>query len=180
MNTDRLTIETPRLILRPPRLADFDGWARLMADPQAAQFIGGAQPREMAWRTFMVMAGSWSLQGFAMFSVIEKSSGRWIGRVGPWRPLGWPGPEVGWALARDCWNKGYATEAARAATGWAFENLGWTEVIHVIAPDNPASQSVARKLGSYNRGPGILPVPLQDARVDIWGQTRSEWVAGSR
>jgi len=179
MSLDQPSLETPRLLLRPPRMEDFEGWAKLMADPQAAQFIGGAQPREMAWRTFMVMAGSWSLQGYAMFSVIEKSTRRWVGRVGPWMPPGWPGPEVGWAVARDSWNRGYATEAASAATDWAFENLGWAEVIHVIAPDNQASQAVARKLGSYNRGSGSLPAPLQDARVDIWGQTRSEWLARS-
>ena len=47
----------------------------------------------------MTMIGSWHATGFAMFSVIEKSSGRWVGRLGPWMPEGWPGPEVGWAIA---------------------------------------------------------------------------------
>jgi RimJ/RimL family protein N-acetyltransferase len=110
-----------------------------------------------------------------MFSVIEKSSGRWVGRLGPWQPEGWPGTEIGWAIARECWGRGYAPEGAAAATDWAFDNLGWTNVIHSIAPANAASQAVARKLGSRNLGPGKLPAPYHDALVDIWGQSLDEW-----
>jgi len=168
-------IETDRLILRPPRIEDFEGWATLMADAENARHIGGPQPRAVAWRGFLAMAGAWAIQGFGMFSVIEKSSGRWIGRLGPWRPEGWPGTEVGWGLLRDAWGKGYATEGSVAAIDWAFSQLGWTEVIHTIAPDNAASQSVARRLGSSLIGPGRLPEPFQDLPVDIWGQSREVW-----
>jgi RimJ/RimL family protein N-acetyltransferase len=115
-----------------------------------------------------------------MFSVIEKSSGRWVGRLGPWMPEGWPGPEVGWAISRECWGRGYATEGAIASTNWAFDHLGWDRVIHSIDPANLASQVVARKIGSRNLGPGSLPAPFQDARVDIWGQSRDEWWARHR
>jgi RimJ/RimL family protein N-acetyltransferase len=60
---------------------------------------------------------------------------------------------------------------------WAFEVLGWTDIIHSIAPTNAASQAVAQRLGSRNRGPGKLPQPLDAHDIDIWGQTREEWVA---
>ena len=66
------------------------------------------------------MAGAWAIQGFAMFSVIEKVSGRWIGRIGPWQPEGWPGTEIGWGIVRDRCGFGYATEAAAATIDWAF------------------------------------------------------------
>ncbi len=172
-----LCIDTPRLLLRPPRMEDFDGWAGMMADAEGSRFISGPQPRSVAWRGFMAVAGCWALQGFCLFSVIEKSSGRWIGRLGPLMPEGWPGPEVGWALVRDVWHQGYATEGVTAAMNWVFDHLGWTEVIHVIAPENHASQALARKIGSHYRAPGQLPPPAQDVRVDIWGQTRAEWIA---
>jgi RimJ/RimL family protein N-acetyltransferase len=170
-----LRLETPRLTLRPPRLEDFEPWAELIDDPVAARFIGGRQPRNIAWRSAMAVAGAWYLQGFAMFSVLEKPSGRWVGRVGPWMPEGWPGTEVGWMIVPACWGRGYAVEAAAAAIDWAFERLGWDDVIHVIDPDNVASQRVAMKLGSQNRGPGRLPPPYEGQTVDIWGQTRAEW-----
>lgn len=172
-----IRIETPRLILRPPRVEDLDAWAEMMTDEIAAKFIGGVMPRSVTWRGLMTMIGSWHAMGFAMFSVIEKSSGRWVGRLGPWMPEGWPGPEVGWAISRDCWGRGYASEGATAAADWAFDNLGWTNMIHSIAPDNVASQAVAKKLGSRNLGRGKLPAPFQDSVIDIWGQSREEWRA---
>jgi RimJ/RimL family protein N-acetyltransferase len=172
-----IQIETSRLILRLPALQDLDPWAEMMTDEETAKFIGGVMARSVTWRALMTLIGSWHANGFAMFSVIEKSSGRWVGRLGPWMPDGWPGTEVGWAIVRDCWGKGYATEGAIAATDWAFDNLGWTDVIHSIAPANIASQQVARRLGSRNRGRGALPAPFQDSVIDIWGQSREEWRA---
>ena len=180
MNVATLQLETPRLLLRPTRSEDFEGWAAFMADPESARFVGGVQPRPVAWRGFLTMAGAWEIQGYAMFSVIEKASGRWIGRIGPWQPEGWPGTEVGWGIVRDRCGLGYATEAATAAIDWAFAELGWTDVIHTIDVENLASQQVARKLGSRNRGRGQLPEPYQHIVIDVWGQTREEWLARRR
>ena len=177
---DGLQIETPRLLLRLPQLEDLDPWAEMMADAEATRFIGGATPRSVTWRGLMTVIGAWHATGFAMFSVCEQSTGRWVGRLGPWMPEGWPGTEVGWAIVRDCWGKGYATEGAAVATDWAFDHLGWESVIHGIDPANIASQAVARKLGSRNLGPGVLPPPHHESRVDLWGQSRDEWRARRR
>lgn len=171
------TLETERLILRPPRREDFDGFVGLMSDPEAARYIGGVQPPAAVWRGVMAMAGAWTLEGFAMFSVIEKSSGRWIGRLGPWSPHGWPGTEVGWALISEAQGKGYALEGSSAAIDWAFNALGWEEVIHTIAPENRASRKLAQRLGSTLRGPGQLPAPFESFEVDVWGQSRDAWQA---
>lgn len=169
------TLETERLILRPPAREDLDPWTAFMADDEAARFIGGVMGRPVVWRYIATMAGAWALHGFAMFSVIEKATGQWVGRIGPWRPEGWPGPEVGWGLVRDRWGRGYACEGATATIDWAFDHLGWTEVIHTIAPSNLASAAVAARLGSVNRGPGRLPPPMDTEVIEIWGQTREAW-----
>jgi len=99
----------------------------------------------------MTMIGARHANSFAMFSVCEKATGRWVGRLGPWMPEGWPGTEVGWAIVRDCWGRGYATEGAEAATDWAFDHLGWSRVIHSIDPANVASQAVARRTSVPDR-----------------------------
>jgi RimJ/RimL family protein N-acetyltransferase len=171
------TLETARLILRPTAEEDLDGWAGMMADPEASRFIGGVQERPTAWRGMASMAGSWAIKGFGMFSLIEKSSGQWVGRLGPWQPEGWPGTEVGWGLHPSAMGKGYAVEGATAAIDWAFDVLGWSEVIHCIDPDNTPSQRVAERLGSRNRGPGQMPAPFQHLPIDIWGQSREDWMA---
>ena len=176
MNLPDIRIETERLILRPPRAEDFDAYAANMADAEAARFIGGQQPRAAAWRSFLSLAGAWSIQGFAMFSVIEKSSSQWIGRLGPWHPECWPGTEVGWALARGAWGRGYALEGCIAAIDWTFDQLGWDEMIHSIHPDNHASQALAQRLGSSCRGPVKLPAPYEDSPAEIWAQTREQWL----
>ena len=168
------TLTTERLILRPPRQADFEPWAAVMADEEAARYIGGVQPTAAAWRTMATMTGAWTLRGFSMFSVIERAEGRWIGRVGPWFPHGWPSPEVGWGLVRGAWGRGYAQEAATACLDWVFDALGWPKVIHCIDPANQASIALARRLGSTFRGQAILPPPV-DATVDIWGQSAADW-----
>ncbi len=167
-------LETDRLILRPPVADDFEGWAAFMADAESAAFLGGVQDRAVAWRGLATMAGSWALLGFGMFSVIEKATGAWVGRVGPWRPEGWPGAEVGWGIAADRGGRGYATEAAAAAMDWAFDVLGWQKVIHCIDPRNAPSQGVARKLGSTKVGHEPSLAGFGTA-VDIYGQTRDDW-----
>ena len=165
------------------RLGDWGrgrGQARAGHDAKAARHIGGMQKRPAAWRSLACATGSWSLKGFGLFSVIEKSSGEWIGWIGPWQPEGWPGTEVGWGLLRSRWGKGYATEGATAAIDWAFDTLGWDDVIHTIHPDNQGSIAVAERLGSHYRGPGQFPAPYEHLPVGIWGQSKAEWKARRR
>jgi|SRR5690242_1075355 len=170
-------LETERLILRVPRHEDFEGWAALGRDDEAMRHLGGTKSAFEAWRHFLANVGSWHVLGFGPFSVIRKSDRKWIGRIGPLHPEGWPGDEIGWTLAREAWGNGYATEAATTAIDWAFANLGWTRIIHCIAPDNIASQAVATRLGSAWQGSGRLPAPHDKDLMEIWGQSREEWFA---
>jgi RimJ/RimL family protein N-acetyltransferase len=167
-------IDTARLILRPPRAEDFDAWVLFSADAATTEFLGGPQPRASAWRAFTLMAGAWALYGFGMFSVLERSTGRWIGRVGPWCPDGWPGTEIGWGLHREAWGRGYAFEAACAATDWAFDTLGWTSIIHCIAAANGRSIRLAERLGSRHQRRTMLPAPI-GVEVEVYGQDAVAW-----
>lgn len=173
---DTPVLHTERLTLRVPRIEDFQRYAEHLADEETARFIGGTSPRAGAWRRFLQMPGAWAVQGFAMFSVIDKASGRWLGQIGPWRPEGWPGNEIGYSFHRDAWGQGYALEAGRACVDFAFETLQWEDLIHCIDPANAASIALAERLGSTHRGPTRLPEPFQDAPVHCWGQTRAQWL----
>lgn len=170
-------LQTSRLILRPPTMSDFPQWVEMMADAEAARFLGGVQPAEITGRVFMTMAGAWSLTGIGMFSVVNRETGDWLGRIGPGRPLGWPGNEIVWALHPESQGRGIALEAVGAAMNYAFEVLDWSHVIHCIAPGNKPSQRLGERLGSARLGPARLPPPGHEDVVEGWGQSRAEWRA---
>ena len=143
-------LETPRLILRALDPGDFEAFAAMMADPDVARYLtldGKPQDRADAWRSFAFIAGHWQMRGFGMWAVEEKTTGRFVGRIGPNYPEGWPDREIGWTIAREFWGKGYASEAARAAMDYAFDTLGWRRAISLIHPDNARSVAVAQRLG---------------------------------
>src|SRR5260221_1709780 len=160
MRVDGPVIETGRLILRQWRSDDVAPNTAMLSDPGTARFIaadGKPITSELAgWRNAAVMSGHWALHGFGMFAVEEKSSGKYIGRVGPWSPPGWPGFEVGWGIAKEFRGKGYAVEAARASIDWGFATFETDEIIHCFDFVNKPSQAVARRLGGK---------PERDSRV---------------
>ena len=57
--------------------------------------------------------------------------------------------ELGWALRRDVWGAGYATEAAAAARDWALSEIRPRRLISLIHPENERSMRVATKLGEH-------------------------------
>jgi RimJ/RimL family protein N-acetyltransferase len=139
---------TDRLELRRWREADLDEHAALIADPAVNRYIGGPTGRDAAWRQIAIFMGHREMRGWTSSPLIERASGRLIGRAGLWQPEGWPGLEVGWVVAPSAWNQGYATEIGRAVRDFAFHQLGIEHLISVIGPDNHASIRVAEKIGS--------------------------------
>jgi RimJ/RimL family protein N-acetyltransferase len=168
-----MTILTERLIMRqidPDR--DFEPWAMAMANESTVRYLG-TKPmnRAEAWRSMALAVGHWAIHGYGFFSLEHRDTGAWIGRVGPWYPMGWPAPEIGWTISPDHLGQGYATEAARASLQYVFGTLNWPQVIHVIMEGNEASIAVAKKIGSTlvteQQGlPGVT-----DQKVFIYGQS---------
>ena len=167
-----MEIETDRLLLRQFRQSDIDAYAKMVADEEAMHFIGGVGDRGEAWRRMAKWAGQWVLRGYGEFAVEEKSSGRFIGHIGPYYPEDWPQVELGWALARETWGKGYATEAARVCAAWMFDELSFPRIISIIHPDNAASIRVAQKLGE--RRDGVFNI--KGEQVLIYAMTRSDFI----
>ncbi|MDY7229694.1 GNAT family N-acetyltransferase [Hyalangium rubrum] len=147
-------LETERLILRQFQESDLDAYAEICGDPEVMRYVGEFKPmdRANAWRSMATHLGHWQLRGYGMWAVEEKATGRMIGRVGLWKPEGWPDLEVGWMIHRAYWGRGLATEAGRASIDAAFRMLEVDHVISVIHPDNAASIRVAEQVGeSFER-----------------------------
>ncbi|MEO1014001.1 MAG: GNAT family N-acetyltransferase [Pseudomonadota bacterium] len=176
--TSDAVIETERLTLRRMTAADAEPFCALMGDPEVAQFLttdGKPQPYPTAWRSFASMLGHWEIRGYGMFSVIEKATGDWIGRIGPWRPAGWPSLECGWSVAKAHWGKGYAPEAAIASIRWMFAEFpDLPRVISLIDPKNANSQAVAGKVGEVETDEEFLFDGT--VRLKIWAAERHSWL----
>ena len=154
---------------------DLDDYAALCADPEVMRYVGERVPlsRDDAWRQLALLVGPWTLKGYGMWAVEELSSGKFIGRVGLHFPEGWPDREVGWALSRAYWGRGYALEAAAAALQVAFDILEWPRAISLIAPLNQRSIRLAERLGErFERN-----VPLRGHSTALYAIERAQWRA---
>jgi RimJ/RimL family protein N-acetyltransferase len=139
-------IETRRLVLRPIELDDLDEFVALHADPHVTKFI---RPLDRASATERLRQDEkeWLQRGHGMLAVLDRSNGAFLGRCGL---KYWPQfdeTEVGWALRRDAWGKGYATEAAHACIEWGFSELEVPYLTAMISPKNVRSIRVAERLG---------------------------------
>ena len=141
----------------------------VFGDPQVVRYLGGATAdRARLWRATAEWLGHWHLRGYGMWTYVERATGAVVGRGGLWNPEGWPHLEVGWALGRAWWGRGYATEAGRAALDAAWTHLGADWVCSVIHPGNVASQRVAQRLG----GRFDHRIELNGTPVDLWRYDR--------
>lgn len=149
-----LQIETARLLLRLPEEKDLPDFAAFNADEATMRFLGGTLPVGVGgWRGLQAALGHWALRGFGFYSVIEKDSGAWVGRIGFLYPETWPALEIGWGLRSVYWGKGYAPEAALAVR--AYRPAG-ERLVSCIDPENLPSQRVAEKLGCRPMEPVTL------------------------
>jgi len=150
-------IETERLLLRRPTEADVESPPAWLADPEVMDWLGGVEPAAEVVRQWL---DQWERFPTGKFLVELKSDGALVGRVGAnyydvqtWQrsPVG--EPELGWALAREQWGHGYATEAALAVREW----LRARRVISLITAANVRSQRVAERLGATPGETVVLP-----------------------
>jgi RimJ/RimL family protein N-acetyltransferase len=106
--------------------------------------------------------------------IIERATGRIVGRGGLRHLPQFDETELGWVLHPNVWGHGFATEAARAWARWGFENLDLPYITSMIDPDNERSIAVARRLGMTPLRPDIL----SGDPVTVYSITRTAWTAG--
>lgn len=144
-----LELNTARLHLRQ---FTHDDWPSLHAhysDLECTKFtFGRALTEGESWRAMSSMVGHWAIRGYGPFAAVEASTGKVIGAVGLWYPNDWPEPEIKWALARQFWGKGYASEAVRAIQPPAYKHLGNQAPISFINAQNDASIRLAMAVGA--------------------------------
>jgi RimJ/RimL family protein N-acetyltransferase len=140
-------LETARLILRTPRLGDFEAYAAFFASPRSA-FEDGPKSRAEAWKEFASSLGQWRLRGYGAFSIEETATGRYCGETGIYHAATYPEPEIGWILMDHAEGRGIAFEAASAVRAWAYDALHLGPLVSYIAAGNARSIRLAERLGA--------------------------------
>ncbi|MCQ0968907.1 GNAT family N-acetyltransferase (plasmid) [Paracoccus sp. TK19116] len=148
-------IETERLILREPRLSDWDAVNRFGLSERSG-FVGGPFEEWQNWGALTGTIGHWALRGYGMWSVEDRASGEIAGRVGILNPIDWPEPEIGWHVYEGFEGKGIAYEAAIAARDHAKTHLGLGPLISQIHPDNHRSRRLAERMGAHVEREGTV------------------------
>lgn len=146
-------LETERLILREPRVSDWDSLrAFFMSD--RASFIGGPLEEWQAWGGLLSSIAHWVVRGYGFWTIEDKATGQPAGRAGIINHIDWPEPELGWQVYDGFEGKGIAHEAAIAARDHAGHAVQLGPLISQIHPDNTRSRRLAERMGAVIEGEG--------------------------
>ena len=139
------TLETDRLIMRPPGSQDFDAYAQFLASDRSIT-VGGPLDRQTAWTKLAAICGHWTLRGYGRWALDAKDGETSLGFVGIIHSADWPEPEIGWTVFEAAEGKGYAYEAAVETRRYVYETLGWNRVVSLIDATNTRSLKLADRM----------------------------------
>jgi len=143
-----VVLETERLLLVPLDSSRVTELAAIYTDPEVARYIGGDRLTAQGTRDQVTAFEQvWREHGYGQSALLERATGRMIGRAGlhPWP--NWHELEIGYTLVRDRWGRGLAREASQVWLQWALTHLTQDHLIAVIQPANVASITLAERLG---------------------------------
>ena len=144
-------IEGSLVRLRPPSAADVRHFVRWYSDPEVMYWLHmteGPPATEPMEKERIDTARSDPSQ---MLWMIETSEGRVIGNIALLQidlvhGRAWLGVTIG---EKDCWSRGYGTDATRLLLHYAFENLGLRRVQLITDVDNDRGIRCYEKCGFY-------------------------------
>ncbi|KUJ82940.1 N-acetyltransferase [Microbulbifer flavimaris] len=184
---DLIEPRTERLQLRQWRDSDRAPFAKINADPRVMEHFPSALTRTESDAGVDRQIAHIQQHGWGFWAVERLDDGAFIGFVGikmvsdelPFAPA----VEIGWRLAAEYWGQGYATEAAQASLGVAFDRLALEEVMSFTALPNQRSQAVMERLG-MQRDPETFDHPLVPATSPLrchclYRLSRERWRAQS-
>ncbi len=144
-------LPTERLLLRRFRAEDRARFAAINADPRVREHLPGLMSREQSDAMADRIEQHVVRHGFGLWAVEVKGGPPFIGYVGLSIPLFTahftPCVEIGWRLDSAEWGKGYATEGARAALAFGFQQLALSEIVSFTVPANERSWRVMERIG---------------------------------
>ncbi len=179
-----VVLETDRLVLRQPTLADVKAIAHVVGDKRVSinlRRVPYPYTQDDAISFVSTIAGT-----IDTVFLVERERAA-VGLVG----VSWENedaPELGYCFGADHWGKGYATEAARAVIDYAFEEFAIDELLSGARVLNPASRHVLEKCGFQWTGVELhrflalgssTPVDRFKLERGVWASLKS-WGSSTR
>lgn len=168
-------IETHRLRLRRFTLADLEELALIFSDPLVVKYLAPGRPatREETEQALLSVIRHWERHSYGRWAVVERATNKLIGYGGLRCFDGTP--ELVYLLTRPYWNRGLATEIARACLEDGFMRHKFERIVAVTQPNNLASRRVMEKVGlSYVRDDTFFNID-----VVLYALTRAEYLSQS-
>ncbi len=146
---DKIILETERLILREMTESDYGSLCKILMDDEVMYAYEGALSETEAKDWLLRQIERYKNDGFGLYAVVLKENNEMIGQCGITKQ-NWRNEtlnEIGYLFQKEFWHKGYATESAKACKDYAFNVLGFDEVVSIIRDSNISSQNVAKRNG---------------------------------
>jgi RimJ/RimL family protein N-acetyltransferase len=140
---------TERLLLRRWKPEDFEPFRELNADVEVMKHFPSTLDARQTAAGLKRVEAHFERYGWGLFAAEYQE--KFIGYIGlfhvPFKAHFTPAVEIGWRLARSYWNRGLASEGARACLDFGFSQLGLREIVAFTTPGNLASRRVMEKIG---------------------------------
>jgi ribosomal-protein-alanine N-acetyltransferase len=150
-----IVAQTPRLTLRQFTAGDADSLAWIYCDADVMRYIppGAAWDRAKIDRFVAICQQRYETPGFGMWAAeLREAPAKIVGHCGLQHLATTQDVEIAWIFGQAYWNRGLATEAARAVLQHGFTTLALPRIVAVAEPPNGASLRVMRKLGMTLQG----------------------------
>lgn len=143
--------ETERIILRETVMEDFDALYDLCLDEGMLDYMPKIEDTREEERENLrsYIVDMYRFHGYGLWTVVEKATGKVIGRVGMEHETlnGGTVVEMGYMIGKAYQQRGYAVESGREALRYMEEEMEITDIYARIHEENTASQRVAERLG---------------------------------
>jgi ribosomal-protein-alanine N-acetyltransferase len=144
----KIILETPRLLLREFEITDAENFFLLNNDPDVVRYTGDVAFKNLEEAKALIENYvPYKRDGYGRWTVVLKETSEILGWCGLRFIEDTKHIDLGYRFFKKHWNKGYATESARACVKYGFQKLGMTEIMARAMKENPASIKVMQNIG---------------------------------
>jgi len=181
MSDAEFWLTTERLRLRRFTLDDRDWLAELHSDVEVMRYLGGPKDRLQSEELLhsRILQYYQDHPGLGIWMTTERSTGTPVGFHLLNHIQGESFIQVGFALLKTAWGRGYGTEMAAAVLRYGFIDLALPHIVAIANLENRASQHVLQKIGLQRRGERAFPHPAYAAQGPMawFERDAADWIA---